>query len=32
MAAQECDCDFSTSGNTVFDVDLLPYYEKTFIC
>ena len=32
MAAQECDCDFSTSGNTVFDVDLLSYYEKTFIC
>ncbi len=32
MAAQECDCDFTTSGNTVFDVDLLSYYEKTFIC
>ena len=32
MAAQECDCDFSTSGNTVFNVDLLSYYEKTFIC
>ena len=31
MAAQECDCDFTTSGNTVIDVDLLNYYEKTFI-
>tara|TARA_R110000737_G_scaffold109301_1_gene142231 strand:+ start:1012 stop:2601 length:1590 start_codon:yes stop_codon:yes gene_type:complete len=32
MAAQECDCDFSTSGNTVFDVNLLSYYEKTTVC
>ena len=32
MAAQECDCDFSTSGNTVYDVDLLKYYEQTFVC
>ena len=32
MAAQECDCDFTTSGNTVFNVDILSYYEKTFIC
>ena len=32
MAAQECDCDFTTSGNTVFDVDLLSYYEKTYVC
>ena len=32
MAAQECDCDFSTSGDTVFDVNLLSYYEKTSIC
>ena len=31
MAAQECDCDFTTSGNTVIDVDLLNYYDKTFI-
>ena len=31
MAAQECDCDFTTSGNTVMDVDLLNYYEKTFL-
>ena len=32
MAAQECDCDFSTSGNTVYDVELLKYYEQTFVC
>ncbi len=32
MAAQECDCDFTTSGNTVFDPELLSYYEKTFLC
>ena len=31
MAAQECDCDFTTSGNTVIDVDLINYYDKTFI-
>ena len=31
MASQECDCDFTTSGNTVIDVDLLNYYDKTFI-
>ena len=31
MAAQECDCDFTTSGNTVFDPELLSYYEKTFL-
>ena len=32
MAAQECDCDFTTSGNTVFEIDILNYYEKSFIC
>jgi hypothetical protein len=32
MAAQECDCDFSTSGNTVYDAELLKYYEQTFVC
>ena len=32
MAAQECDCDFTTSGNTVYDVDILKYYEGTFVC
>ena len=31
MAAQECDCDFTTSGNTVYDVDTLKYYEQTFV-
>ncbi len=29
MAAQECDCDFTTSGNTVFTPELLSYYEQT---
>ncbi len=32
MAAQECDCDFTTSGNTVFAPDLMSYYEKTTVC
>tara|TARA_Y100001963_G_scaffold123644_1_gene173810 strand:- start:66 stop:1052 length:987 start_codon:yes stop_codon:yes gene_type:complete len=32
MASQECDCDFTTSGNTVFAPELLSYYEKTFTC
>jgi hypothetical protein len=32
MASQECDCDFTTSGNTVFNPDLLNYYDKTYIC
>ena len=32
MASQECDCDFTTSGNTVFEPELLNYYDKTFIC
>jgi hypothetical protein len=27
MAAQECDCDFTTSGNTVFTPELLSYYD-----
>jgi|TARA_R110000787_G_scaffold203040_1_gene313590 hypothetical protein len=31
LAAQECDCDFSTSGDTVFYSEFLEYYEKTFI-
>ena len=31
MASQECDCDFTTSGNTVYEADLLKYYEQTFI-
>ena len=32
MASQECDCDFTTSGNTVFNPELLSYYEKTYLC
>lgn len=31
MAAQECDCDFSTSGDIVFYSEYLEYYEKSFI-
>jgi hypothetical protein len=31
MAAQECDCDFSTSGDVVFYPEYIEYYEKTFI-
>ena len=31
MASQECDCDFTTSGNTVFAPELISYYEKTSI-
>ena len=27
-AAQECDCEFSTSGNTVIELALLEWYEK----
>jgi hypothetical protein len=27
MAAQECDCDFSTSGDTVFEADILQWIE-----
>ena len=28
MAAQECDCDFSTSGDTVFYPEFLEFYLK----
>ena len=31
MAAQECDCDFSTSGDIVFYPEYIEYYEKSFI-
>ena len=31
IAAQECDCDFSTSGEVVFYPEYIEYYEKTFI-
>jgi hypothetical protein len=30
-AAQECDCDFSTSGNQVVSVDTLEFYKQTYI-
>lgn len=30
-AAQECDCDFATSGNTVIEPDILNWYEETQI-
>lgn len=31
LAAQECDCDFSTSGNTVISPDLITYYHQTYV-
>lgn len=31
-AAQECDCDFSTSGETFLEPDTLNYYEQNTIC
>ena len=31
MAAQECDCDFSTSGDTVFFPEHIDFYETTHI-
>ncbi len=31
LAAQECDCDFSTSGDTVFYPEYIDFYEKTYI-
>jgi hypothetical protein len=30
-SAQECDCDFSTSGNQVVSVDVLEFYRQTYI-
>lgn len=30
-AAQECDCDFLSSGNTVIEPELLTFYEETYI-
>ena len=32
MAAQECDCDFISSGNTVIAGDLLQWYEENQCC
>jgi len=31
-ASQECDCEFSTSGNTVVDIPVLEWYSKTHVC
>ena len=31
LAAQECDCDFNTSGDTVFYNEYIDFYEKTYI-
>ena len=31
MAAQECDCDFVTSGQTVVDGQILQWYDETFV-
>lgn len=30
LAAQECDCDFSTSGNTVVSPELITYFRQTY--
>ena len=30
LAAQECDCDFSTSGDTVFYPETIDFYAKTY--
>ena len=30
-AAQECDCDFITSGNTVVDGTIIQWYEQTHL-
>jgi hypothetical protein len=31
-AAQECDCDFLSSGNTVIEPDILTWYEQNIVC
>ena len=31
MAAQECDCDFNTSGDIVFYREYIEFYEKSYI-
>ena len=31
MAAQECDAEFLTSGNTIIEPDILNFYEKTWV-
>jgi len=30
LAAQECDCSFNSSGDTVFYTDYIEYFEKTY--
>lgn len=30
LAAQECDCDFSTSGNTVISPEIITYFSQTY--
>jgi len=30
-AAQECDCNFSTSGNQVVSTDILEFYKQTYV-
>jgi hypothetical protein len=31
LAAQECDCDFSTSGDVVFYPEFIEFYDQTYI-
>ena len=31
LAAQECDCEFATSGDVVFYNEFIDFYEKTYI-
>lgn len=31
LAAQECDCNFSTSGDTVFYAEYIDFYEQTYV-
>ena len=31
MAGQECDCDFLASGDTVFELDDMLFYEQTYL-
>ena len=31
MAAQECDCDFISSGHTVVDGEVLQWYQETYV-
>jgi len=31
MAAQECDCDFLSSGDSVIDPEILSFYEETYV-